>query len=30
MLMWWDGLAEIENSLMEEGRQTRRDSVTAR
>lgn len=30
MLMWWDGLAEVENSLMEEGRETRRDRVTTR
>lgn len=30
MLMWWDGLAEMENHMMEEGRQTRRGNVTAR
>lgn len=29
MLMWWDGLAEVENYVMEESRQTRRHNVTA-
>lgn len=30
MLMWWDGLAETENHIMEEARQTNRDNVSAR
>lgn len=29
MLMWWDGLAETENALMEQHRQGKRDNVTA-
>lgn len=28
--MWWDGLAETENYMMEEAKQTRRANVTAR
>ena len=29
MLMWWDGLTEAENHMMEERREARRDNVTA-
>lgn len=29
MLMWWDGLAETENALMEQHRQGKRANVTA-
>lgn len=30
MLMWWDGLAETENYMMEEAKQTKRENVTSR